>query len=269
MIVSLPRPSSLSRDGIHLFCVDVSLIADRADHLMEMLCEEEKKKAGKFRYPMDSVRFIAARGFLRIILGHYLNAEPDRLKFSYGPYGKPALDTEFSQDSLTFSVSHSDRLVLYAIARDRGIGVDIECIRQDFPFEPIIERYFTPGEAALIGTLPSEVRQEVFFSYWTLKEAFIKATGRGFSLPLNQFEVAMDPPQLVSIHGNFEAASGWYLQSLHPGPGYAAGLAAEGRNLQLEYWNYRAPGHFTSGDAISSAAPIPCSGLAGVSRRGG
>lgn len=265
MIVSFPRPGSLSRDGIHLFCVDVSLIADRADRLMEMLCEEEKRKAGKFRYPMDSVRFIAARGFLRIILGHYLNAEPDHLKFSYGLYGKPALDTEFRQDSMTFSVSHSDRLVLYAIARDREIGVDIERIRRDIPCEPISEKYFSPGEAALIGTLPPGVRQEVFFSYWTLKEAFIKATGRGFSLPLNRFEVAMDPPRLVSVHGTSEGASRWYLRSLHPGSGYAAGVAAEGRNLQVEYWNYSAPGHFTTGDAMSAAAPIPCSGLAGVS----
>jgi len=232
----LSKPSSLWEDWVHVFCADVSLFSDHVDGFFGMLSENEQTKAGRFRYPKHRDNFIISRGLLRVILGHYSGSEPEELRFYHGPHGKPMLDGEYGQGHVHFSVSHSDQLVLYAIARGQEIGVDVERIRHDFLHEPITEKYFSPREAAFIRNSPSDVRNDVFFSCWTLKEAFIKATGRGFYLPLNQFEVALDPPQLVSIQGDSEAASRWFLHSLYPGAGYAAALAVECRHLQLKYW---------------------------------
>ncbi len=160
----LPGPGTLSGDAVHLYRVDVSLPSYRAEIPLRVLSGKEREKAGQFRCGADRDRFIAARGFLKILLGHYLDAEPENLAFRRGPHGKPALDAEFVKDSIRFSVSHSGRMVLCAVARGREIGVDVESVRRDFPCDPISERYFSHREAACLAALPPGARQEAFFT---------------------------------------------------------------------------------------------------------
>ena len=146
------------------------------------------------------------------------------------------LDGGPDQAALRFSVSHSNRRVLYAINRGRELGVDIEKIRPEFSFEEISDKYFSAREAAILRTRPVQDRKEVFFTYWTLKEAFMKGTGKGFSLPLNRFEITHDPPKVLSLQGDSEAAARWSLRKMHLEPGYASALAVEGPDLPIRCW---------------------------------
>lgn len=221
----------------------LELPSSQVQTLQHNLTEEELERAERFHFQRHRVRFIVARGVLRTILGRYLWVEPGRLRFSYGPHGKPELAGNNAWRALRFNVSHSHRLALYAVTNDREIGVDVERIRPDLAGEKIAERFFSPQEAAMLRGLPAQVRQEAFFACWTRKEAYLKAVGEGITLRLDQFEVSVapeGPATLLSIKGDPKKASRWSLKELDPGPGYVAALAVKGHGWDLRCWHWEA-----------------------------
>jgi 4'-phosphopantetheinyl transferase len=80
---------------------------------------------------------------------------------------------------------------------------------------------------------------KAFFTCWTRKEAFVKATGRGLSLPLNEFDVSFipgEPAVLLHVGWDTKESYRWSLQELSLGPSYVAALAVEGNSWQLKSW---------------------------------
>ncbi|HCJ09953.1 MAG TPA: hypothetical protein DHW14_02155, partial [Clostridiales bacterium] len=159
------------------------------------------------------------------------------LRFEYGARGKPTLAGDGVGDStLTFNVSHSHRLAVYALARGRRVGVDVERIRPGIKHELLAVRFFSPREAAALLAMPDRLRLRAFYACWTRKEAFIKARGEGFALSLRRFSVSVDPgrtPVLDDVEGAPGEVLRWTLCDLEPGPGYAGALAVEGRSWRL------------------------------------
>ena len=231
-----PEPGSLEDDEIHIYYADVDSLLCCAGILENTLSDKEILKKSRFLLLKDKCSYIVSRGVLRVILGAYLGEEPGNLVFINGSHGKPILDGGSNPDGFRFSVSHSSRCVVYAINRGREIGVDIEKIRPEFSSEGISDKYFSTREAAFLRTLPVQDRNDVFFTYWTLKEAFMKGTGKGFSLPLNRFEITHDPPKVVSLQGDSEEAARWSIRTMHLEPGYAAALAVEGPDVPIRCW---------------------------------
>lgn len=231
----------LSNKDVHVWYAPVKETANRLHYLKHILSTDELQRANRFNFETDRNRFITAHGILRTILGHYLNISADKLHFSYGRYGKPTLVDNISQKIVHFNVSHSSGLVLYAITRYSEVGIDIERIRPIDHMDQIAECYFSEQEKTAFRSLPENQKQEAFFAYWTRKEAFIKATGRGLSYPLNTFTVSL-APGLSSIniitHDNRLERSNWSLRELQPGPGYIAAVAAKGYdwNFQCRQW---------------------------------
>jgi len=208
-----------------------------------ILSEAELKRARRFRFERDCSHFIVAHGLLRIILSRYVGVEPSRLCFCSNLYGKPALVASSAQAAVRFNLSHSDGLVLYAIARDREVGIDLERIQTDFAFEQIGEQFLSPREAAELDALPTCLRREALLTWWTRKEAFVKARGQGLSMPLDQFSVSLAPSQPARLYTHEPGeALHWSLQDIMPGFGYVATLAVEGRNWQLKCWDGPADG---------------------------
>jgi 4'-phosphopantetheinyl transferase len=75
------------------------------------------------------------------------------------------------------------------------VGVDVENTRREIDTLKLAERYFAPSEAADLRGLAASSRQERFFEYWTLKEAYAKARGMGMSLPFDRFSFELTPGQ--------------------------------------------------------------------------
>ena len=161
-------------------------------------------------------RFVAARGALRETLAKYAGCEPGRLEFQYGAAGKPAL----ASGDLHFNLSHSRGLALYAVARGREVGVDIEKVRREAALQLIAARFFPPEEAEALRALPPAERVEAFFRLWTRKEAYIKARGEGLRI----LAESIDPR--------------WTVLPLEVGPGYAAALGAEGSGWEVKLWQW-------------------------------
>jgi 4'-phosphopantetheinyl transferase len=115
-----------------------------------------------------------------------------------------------STERLSFNISHTQNVVVLAIARDRRIGIDAEAVRIDRDALEVARHFFAPPEVeALSGEAP-ERRDERFVEYWTLKESYIKARGMGLAIPLDSFWFSFDAHERVTLTDTQESAdSGW------------------------------------------------------------
>jgi 4'-phosphopantetheinyl transferase len=232
---------ALPEDEVQLWRVDLEAV--RSDELrwQKVLSPDELARASRFHFSDDRQRFVASRAFLRTILAGYLRTDPSGLSFSYSKKEKPSLGPAHAGSDVTFSVSHSGGIALFAFTRGREVGVDVEQLRRDFDVEAIARRFFSAHEQKQLYPLPSESKFEAFFRCWTRKEAYIKATGEGLSLPLHQFDVSIaadDSNALLATRPDASEAALWSLREVPAGPGYVAALCVRGRGREwrLKEW---------------------------------
>jgi 4'-phosphopantetheinyl transferase len=236
-----PANANLLHNDVHVWCAWLDQSIPSLEWLTQTLSMDELMRAERFQFEQHRHRFIIGRGLLRTILGYYLTIEPGQLHFCYGRYGKPALAEMPGPSTLRFSLTHADGLALYAVTRDRELGVDLEHIRPIAETEQIVDRYFSDREKAAFRALTADKKQAAFFTYWTCKEAYLKASGEGLNRPLNQIDVSLipgEPARLLSVDGDVNVASRWTLQELRPVPGFVAALVVEGQGWRLSCWNW-------------------------------
>lgn len=234
-----PDAPSLQAGEVHVWRVELEQPEDVLGSFRSTLESDELQRAGRFHFEKDRKHFLVARGFLRAVLGRYLNAKAGALKFSYSGYGKPGLNGEHKNSSLRFNMSHSRGMALLALTEDKQIGVDVEFMRADFASEEIAQRFFSRCEVESFNALPKEDQVAAFFRCWTRKEAFIKATGLGLSQPLDEFDVTLaagDPAALLRCKD--DDASRWFLSDLEVGEDYAAALAVETPVANVQCWKF-------------------------------
>jgi len=236
-----PKDLIVADNEVHVWRAQLELPSSQGQWLRGLLTGDELDRANRFSFEMDRQRFIAARGILRSILSRYIPIYPGHLRFYYDQYGKPFLDPEFSSYLLNFNLSHSGSMALYAITRNMEVGVDVERVRSDFEYEEIAERFFSANEVAILRTIPTEKKLEAFYDCWTRKEAYIKAHGKGLSLPLDSFDVSFapgEPPMLLITKDEPQECSLWTLLELRPGLGYIGALAVKGIGCRFRYWEW-------------------------------
>ena len=163
MTIAWETPSSwprLSDDEIHVWCVELDAAGEEAA-LAACLSEEERERASGLLSGTHQRRFVVARGMLRQLLGRYLDQDPGAVAFSRGAHGKPFLQ----EGGLHFNVSHTHELALYAIARDREVGVDVEWMRPQVAHEQIAARFFSLEEQEALAQVPDEERRDGFLQH--------------------------------------------------------------------------------------------------------
>jgi 4'-phosphopantetheinyl transferase len=219
-----------------------------ADSEASVLSSDETARANRFHFEKDRVRFIRCRSALRRLLGEYLAIPAAEIHFKYLTNGKPQVNAEQNPRSLQFNVSHSADLALIAvgvigaIGNEKQLGVDIEKIRGDVDTNLLSERFFSSLEREGLRWLPEHLRVPGFFACWTRKEALLKATGDGLSVPLADFSVSTHPdhdPEVAEIRGDPEAGKRWFLVDLNVEGDYRAVLAVECPHVWLETYAFK------------------------------
>ncbi len=236
---SAPADLNLSGNQVHVWRAELDLPTAEIDKLAPTLSPDEEERANRFYFERDRKHFIAGRGILRTILGHYLDLDPAEIQFCYTSRGKPALAN--TNETLNFNLSHSKGLALYVVSREFNLGIDLEYMRPMSDIEQLAKRFFSPREYNAIASLPNNEKQVAFFQAWTCKEAYLKATGDGLAGGLAEVEVSLIPGEaarLLSIAGNSQAALSWSLHSIIPAPDYMGALAVAGKDWDLELINY-------------------------------
>lgn len=231
----------LRHDEVHVWRAAIDREALHVDRLALSLSPDERARADRFHFEKDQIQYITTRGILRDILARYTRFKPGQLVFSYNAYGKPALSSQSMKDKVSFNVSHTHGLALYAVARHREVGIDVERIDPDIARNLMAEHFFSRQEVSVLRRLPPSWQPVAFFNCWTRKEAYIKARGKGLSIPLDEFDVSLvpgEPAALLCTRSDFQDAFRWSLQELTPGPGYAGAVAAEGRDWRVSCWQW-------------------------------
>ncbi len=237
-----PLHLQLQEHEVHVWRASLATPELARGDLQRVLAKEEAARAAQFHFEIDRNHWIVARGILRILLSRYVSTAPDQLRFSSNDYGKPFLVFPALSHQLQFNVSHSQDLALYAFTYNRQVGIDVEYKRADLNYEALANVSFSPNEQARLHSLPYDLKQEAFFNCWTRKEAYIKAKGKGFSIPTGQFDVSFLPGEPAALLQNREdprEITRWSLQELAPGMGYAGALAVEGVGWRLHCWQWQ------------------------------
>ncbi len=235
----LPPESAPAPGELHVLLVDLREAAAAERGLRCFLSRDEIERAARFQSEGARSRFVLTRGWLRVILARCLDATPERISFSFGANGKPALADEWRDSELSFNVSHSGDYALIGLANGCALGVDIEQVRPMPDFAEIASGYFSEAEMRTIAALPEADRLRGFFRCWTRKEAFMKATGDGMAIALDGFSVSLDDDaeQSVAIldsrtpHGD-----AWTVTGLSLLPECEAAVAVEGSAARVSAW---------------------------------
>lgn len=219
---------SRSCGALVMFPLDVP-DTDR-ERFQGQLSDEERSRAARFLHAVHGQRFVVAHGRLRQLLAAQLGVAPQALAFQTGPHGKPELAGASANPGLQFNLSHSDGLGLVGWSWGRQIGVDVEVWRPMRDEAALVKRFFSAAEVAAWESVSASQRQEAFFNLWTRKEAYIKALGKGLSLPLDSFDVSHHSgtgARLLRPSALAAGGSQWSLAAPEAGPGLSLAVVLE------------------------------------------
>lgn len=225
---------------VHVWRIKLSDAAARLETLSELLDPAERERAARFRHEREQLRFIVSHGARREILAEYVDTAPDQLRFHTSDFGKPSL-VNGAADLLTFNMTHSADVALFAVGYDRRIGVDVEFMRPNVPANEVARRFFSPSEYEALNALAADARYRGFFACWTRKEAYLKARGQGLTVPLDSFDVTVDfdeSPELLRVDDDPGTINLWSFVDLPVGPSYVAALVAEGQECIVQTWHW-------------------------------
>lgn len=198
--------------------------------LEALLSSEEVQRAKRFKFSKDHDRFIARHGILRILLSSFTGFEISNLEIKKEENGKPFLSGQNTQNAIHFNISASDYIAAYCFSKIKGIGIDIEKIRDIPDMMDIVASNYTEREAFKIAHCEEGKRLDMFYKIWTRKEAVLKAQGVGLLVPLNSVDVSLSLDQekttKIKISNDNKSAPIWVKQ-INCESGYRAAIAAK------------------------------------------
>jgi len=223
----LPLPS-LPENSAAVFYTEIPPLSDaQIGSLSRLLSPEELGRASRFIFAHDRQLYIAAHSLLRYCLlaatgGQHWQLQADQ-------FGKPELEPPCGDPPLRFNLSHTKGLGACVLSRGHAVGVDAEEINRRLDVEAITQSTFAAEEQRLIAASTPGERPDIFYRLWTLKEAIVKAIGRGLSISLQDFIFTLDPLSLkIPVHAGEEAAN-WQMHELAPTSRHRLALAVKRR----------------------------------------
>ncbi len=228
-------PAISLNNSSHLWLLDLTQLTDEIiSRRQAFLSDAELLRAQTFKH--RKLQFIALRAFVRMCLAHYTDTAPGTLVLATEPNGKPYLIN--ASLPIVFNLSHSNDMVVLAVGLQHALGVDIETTTRKRSQHAIAERYFHPNEVAHLQQLTNAEHSKYFFQLWTLKEAFLKATGEGISGGLNKTFFTL---KNNNIHAEFApelttAAQDWQFYQQFINTDYCVALARNSNQLLNIHW---------------------------------
>lgn len=158
----------------------------RFDELLQYVSSEKQDRIKRFLRYEDAQRALYAELLIRRIICEKLDIKNSDIVFDKNSYGKPFLE---NCRDFHFNLSHSKDWIVCA-AGSIPVGIDVEVVK---PMEmDIARRFFSKEEYAGIVSKDESERLSHFFELWTLKESYIKAWGKGLSIPLDSFTMRIN-----------------------------------------------------------------------------
>jgi len=216
---------------IQLWCVQGEAIRDAVlqSQYLKLICTDEKNRLKNIIFSKHRDQFLITRVLVRTALSfNNPHIHPSQWEFATNKHGRPTVSYPVLSTKLFFSISHTNDFIVVAVSLDKEIGVDVECLRNMREYIDIAKEYFSAHEVEQLLSLPRNEQRARFFVLWTLKEAYVKARGKGLSLPLDEFEFSFPTPSLIKARldssGN-ENSEIWEFWTIQPKSQYFISLA--------------------------------------------
>lgn len=213
---------------LKVYTLDTALLNDvyKYEKYYNLTSQYRREKIDSFKFTSGRQLALGASILLDKALSVYGYREKD-MEYALGEKGKPSFSNEANFE---FSISHSNRNVVLAVS-DSPVGIDIERIKPlDDTDLALVKKHFTSEECKTV--MNAEDPAKAFYMIWTLKESFLKATGKGLSLPLNSFTVRLDPPSLEAT--SIENIDSYMVIGISTFEGYCTSLCWLGENRKVE-----------------------------------
>jgi len=225
-VISVVRVGQLS-DSIEVtvYKAKVSTDSQHDQPYWNLLDKLEQAQASRIKQPLLQHRYVEIHGRLRILLGQWLNESPDQLQISRAEHGKPYLK---HYPELSFNLSHTGEHVLFALTKQAQLGVDIEVCKRRANLAGLVDKCFAKEEQVYWNQLPESAQIQAFYDFWTHKEAFVKATGRGIVIGLNACVInPLQPSTFLRVPQGCGRAADWHSLALDCGADLSAAIVVD------------------------------------------
>ncbi|MFY0513801.1 4'-phosphopantetheinyl transferase family protein [Streptomyces anulatus] len=186
------------------------------------LDDRERRRAASFLRPRDAALYVSAHLALRHVLGTRLGVPSGDVRLTRapcpgcgGPHGRPVV--EGSSPAVRFSLSHSEGMVLVAVA-EATVGVDVQRLPGADTVDVCLPSLH-PAERAELAREPAGTLCAAFGQLWTRKEAYLKGLGTGLSRSPSLDYLGAHVPR---------RPDGWTVTDLGCGPHHRAAVALRG-----------------------------------------
>lgn len=220
----------LNSDEVHIWSGCLTENETNLPYFTSLLSQDEQERANCFRFSREQKRYIISRGILRSLLAGYLEELPQKIEILYGFWGKPCLPEE---KALSFNLSHSGDYALYAFTHSYEVGIDVEYIDESLELEDMARNVFSATEFSHWKALNGKEKIHSFFKYWALKEALLKASGKGWLECQHALTLTKTTDLKQKLKSDLQEDAKiiypYYFESI---PGYASALFVEGPPLR-------------------------------------
>lgn len=188
--------------------------------LLPLIPEEKRAQINKFYHWQDAQRTLLGYSMASYLLTSQFGL-PKKIRYNFDYYGKPTI----AEKEIFFNISHAGEWIACGLSQ-KTIGVDVEKVT---PIDlTLAEHFFAQREVTDLFNLPAELRTEYFFKLWTLKESYIKAEGKGISIPLNSFWFRVFQEQ---IHFFPQSTEDWHYKLYDFDQDYKLAVCMLGKDL--------------------------------------
>lgn len=204
-----------------------NIAADSANYqdYRRVLDIAEQTHAGKMKIDLLHKRYVEVHGRLRYLLAGILNEAPEKIRIAKAEHGKPYL---IDAPELAFNLSHSASAMVVAVGWNCRLGVDVEYCKPRTGLSGLVDKCFAEEESAYWHKLADDRKVAGFYRFWTRKEAFVKATGRGIGLGLNQCVVNPESPrEFLRVPAEYGPASTWHALDVALGQDICSALVTD------------------------------------------
>jgi len=177
------------RETLHLW---TARIEDDPDSDWEAIHEQtlsvrERERYHRYYRDQDRQLFLVAHVMVRKVLSTYVDRQPEWWEFETNSYGRPEIANLDAPKDLRFNLSRTPGYV--AMIGHDGIdsGVDVERTDRVRNLRSLADRVFAEPELDELAAIEPPALEQRFYKLWTMKEAFIKAKGKGLAIPLDAF----------------------------------------------------------------------------------
>jgi 4'-phosphopantetheinyl transferase len=190
---------------------------------LSLLNDAEQRRYAAFYFDRHRIEYAMAHAVTRLALSRYAPVPPRNWEFSLGQWGKPSIAAPATATPLSFNLSHTNCFVAFLAGNKPEVGVDIEHLERGGSLIDIARHAFAPSEHAYLTSLTPDRQRDAFFRIWTLKEAYIKATGQGLSLGLDTFSFHFNEGDKPVLSGG---VGDWSFFEFQPHADYRIAIAS-------------------------------------------